>query len=244
MNSITQIIDSIKSTPRLNPTEIYNEGWMTRLLVYHSIQQKISIQGIEFEKLSNWTSEALISSPFVKADTRREGYTHADMTLGDFDVDYAKRGEVVVRPIAQLFGIIEAKMGSNLSQGTTTVNDGYNQASRNVACIASNTFKYDCDIFFGVAAPADTLSKHHVDQQLAAIEEQIHNRFAYYDELDEPSNKDKKVIESRDAIIEKAKMCRTWSLSYEDWIASFTATEVRNELAAFYKDCRKWNRLS
>ena len=40
---INKIIDSIdQEQPNLNPTQIYNEGWMTRLLVKFSIEDKLN----------------------------------------------------------------------------------------------------------------------------------------------------------------------------------------------------------
>lgn len=99
--TIAQVISSISSQPRLNPTAIYNEGWMTRLLVYRSIEQKLVFNRIDFGNLKNWTSEGLISSPFIKAEHYREGYTHADMALGDFSIKYEERGEITVEKDAR-----------------------------------------------------------------------------------------------------------------------------------------------
>ena len=46
---INKIIDSIdQEQPNLNPTQIYNEGWMTRLLVKFSIEDKLKFKGIDF----------------------------------------------------------------------------------------------------------------------------------------------------------------------------------------------------
>lgn len=237
MKAILDTINSIGVQPRINPTEIYNEGWMTRLLVHHSIAQRLVLNGIDFGDLQNWTSEGLISSPFVFAKTYREGYTHADMALGDFTIDYSHRGEIKVNDNARFFGIIEAKMGSNLSQGTTTVPDEYNQASRNVACIAANTFDKSCEIFFGVVAPADVLIKHEIDKQIKMRHEQIAKRFKRYE------NTDDKAKDNQNAILAKVDKCAVWLLSYEDWINAFTDSSVRKELSDFYAECRKWNRL-
>lgn len=139
MNDIIEIIQSMDTdTIHLNPSEFYNEGWMIRLLVKKSIEKKICIGTINYADISNWTSEGLISSPFVSAPKYREGYTHSDIALGDFIIDYANRGEIIIKDNAKLFGIFEAKMKSNLSQRTTYAAD-YNQASRIIACILSNT---------------------------------------------------------------------------------------------------------
>jgi len=94
MNAILKIIETISTdNPALNPTAIYNEGWMTRLLVHYSIKEKIVLHDIDFSKIRNNTSEALIDSPFVHASKYREGYTHADMVLGDFTVNFGLNGK-------------------------------------------------------------------------------------------------------------------------------------------------------
>lgn len=238
MNSFLDIIKSIDSRlPNINPTEIYNEGWMTRLLVYYSLQEKINLEDLDFKKIETWTSEALISSPFVKADFKREGYTHADMALGDFSVDYKDRGEIKILDNAKIFGIIEAKMGSNLSQGTTHA-PNYNQASRNLACIASNTFDKECEIFFGVAAPEKMLKKHEIKEQidLNTMICQIEERFSDY------TSEFKKDVKM-DLIISKAKRCNVWMISYEKWIENFNHVEIKKILKEFYNKAKFWNRI-
>lgn len=153
MDDIVEIINSIETDkPNINPTEIYNEDWMTRILVKKSIESKLKIKNIDFSRIRNWTSEALISSPFIQAPNHKEGYTHVDMALGDFIVNYDKRGQIIINKDAEIFGILEAKMKSNLSQVTKYV-ENYNQASRNIVCIANNTLMSNCLIYFGVVGP-------------------------------------------------------------------------------------------
>ncbi len=238
MNSIIKLISSLSDDqPRMNPTEIYNEGWMTRLLVHYSVQENLTIQDIRFGDLKNWTSEGLISSPFVFANKYREGYTHADMTLGDFTINYEERGEININPEADVFGIIEAKMGSPLSSGTKNA-PNYNQASRNIACIAYNTRGTDISTFFGVVAPASTLIKHRVEEKLkkTSYVQQIEDRFKLYED-DNPVLKVKKEVYRRSLAI------RAFMFSYEDWIQSFEGKECHQELSDFYTLCLKWNRI-
>jgi hypothetical protein len=74
MKEIFEIINSIDlKNPNINPTVIYNEGWMTRLLVYHSIKEKIKLGIIDFSQQVNRKSDAKIESPFLKAEKHREG---------------------------------------------------------------------------------------------------------------------------------------------------------------------------
>lgn len=234
MNAIIDIIKSIKNIQsNVNPTEIYNEGWMTRLLVHHSINKYLTFKGIEFGKFSNWTSEALISSPFVKAEKNREGYTHADMALGDFSVDYATRGEIDINKSAKIFGIIEAKMGSNLSKGTTHAKE-YNQASRNLACIAHKTFDSDCSIFFTVVAPEKKIIEHDIKGQvnLPDMISEIERRFSEY-----PSESITK--ENYSKIIAKAKSSKISVISYEEWLEELNYVP----LYEFYDWCLHWNKI-
>jgi hypothetical protein len=235
MRDILEIIESIDSGQiHINPTQIYNEGWMTRLLVKKSIESKKQINGIDFSKIQNWTSEGLISSPFVNAPYKREGYTHADIALGDFSIDYAKRGEINIKD-ARVFGVIEAKMNSNLSQRTTHAIK-YNQAARNIVCILSNT-KDSTETFFCIAAPSITIKNFSFKSQidLDLITDQIKARFEVYDQNFRESNNETDIL----ARIEKVKPNL---ISYEDWIENFEGDDFKM-INDFYQECRKWNRL-
>ena len=239
MDSFSDIINSIeKENPCINPTIIYNEGWMTRLLVFQSLIEKTVVGKIDFSRILNWTSEALISSPFVHAKDYKEGYTHADIAFGDFSVNYEKRGEIIINKDAKIFGIIEAKMGSNLSQRTTHVDD-YNQASRNLACIAYNTIdKIDCETFFTVVAPESMLIKHSINKQIQIdnLIGQIEKRYNLY-----PQNEP--VRDQIDLILAKAWTCKIESVSYQDWIDKIVDIDAKNYLQEFYDKAKKWNRL-
>ncbi len=58
MNNLIEIIKSIDSTmPKINPTLIYNEGWMIRLLVYHSFLENLRLHNLDFSKIKNWCSD-------------------------------------------------------------------------------------------------------------------------------------------------------------------------------------------
>jgi len=237
LNFIEQVLHSIengteKKVSNVNPTEIFNEGWMIRLLVYQSLKDKINIDGlIDFNSVKNWSSEGLISSPFVKTSKNKEGYTHADMSLGDFSINYESRGDIIVNENASTFGIIEAKMKSNLSQKTTNA-PNYNQASRNLACIAENVKNESCQTFFAVVAPSKMIEKHNISGQVEKdiMIHQISKRF-------ELSG-----LAVDMELIKRAKKCRIKVLSYEDWIdmLSDKSKDVINE---FYMNCLKWNRV-
>ncbi len=209
---------------------------MLRLLIQQSITEQLIVHGLAFSKIKNWTSEALISSPFVLANERREGYTHADAALGDFKVDYSKRGEIIVAKNASIFGIIEAKMGSNLSQGTTHAKN-YNQASRNITCIAHNTrCNSACETFFFIAAPESTINNHKLQEQLNQATIQIGHRFGAYPE-------DDSVTDNMDTILCIADKMLKKVISFEEWLGAIQDQNAKEDLQDFYCECLKWNKV-
>jgi len=238
MNNST--VDKIRALNSLsegiNPTIIYNEGWMIRLLVIESMIEKLKINKIDFGLLAskNWSSEALITSPFVETKENKEGYTHADIILGDFSVNYNERGDVKLSDSPDVLGIIEAKMGSNLSQGTSNAKDIYNQASRNVCCLSYVTRRNpNCEIFFVVAAPKVTINKHSIERQVKRenILLQIEKRFQHSKETYLPEIKNQ---------VEK---CKLVIISYEDWLKELRNSKVQKMLGDFYIKCLKYNKI-
>ncbi|MDR2651491.1 MAG: hypothetical protein LBC68_04140 [Prevotellaceae bacterium] len=230
------------SPSKINPTVIFNEGWMTRILVEASIDEKLEIGGIDFSKIKSWTSEALIGSPFVSKKGNKiekgEGYTHADIILGDFKIDYSNRGEIIMEDNAHILGIIEAKMGSNFSKGTSNAKEGYNQASRNICCLAYYAIKNapDCEIFFIIAAPQKKLNKIEEKIKRDLIKDQISERY----KTSNITNEDEK-----EKIIKKVSECNISSISYEEWIEKIKNQSPKDVsiLKKFYDDCISYNKI-
>ena len=246
MKGFYELIQSmITNCAYVNPTEIYNEGWMTRLLMHYSVKEELKFEdiGIEIDttfRNKHWTSEALISSPFVSAKSKREGYTHPDIAIGDFNVDYCSSGRLEVEKKAKVFGIIEAKMKSPLSKGTTNAKE-FNQASRTVACIAHNT-TIECKTFFYIVLPESKRDHKKMDGTTIidlvsrdTIGEQIIERVKSHN----TTNQDQ--IDKN--LIERVKQCKLGVITYKDWIAAFDNTEIKEELNEFYVKCMKWNKI-
>lgn len=231
MQTIIDVIKSIESNnSNINPTQIYNEGWMTRILMIQSIKEKIIFKDINFANI-NWTSEALISSPFINTKLNREGYTHADIAFGDFKVDFKESGKITILDNAKIFGIIEAKMKSGLSKETKNFKK-YNQASRSLLCIGKNTYDKNCKTFLIIVVPLCRLEKIKKDTNLEILHSQIDNR--YIEHIDD--------IYSRE-IIKKAKNCKIMVWSYEEWIEAIADSDSKKYLNDFYKKTLIWNRL-
>lgn len=247
MKGLFELINTMSSKNALiNPTEIYNEGWMTRLVMYYSVEEGLAYRDIGIEvngtfNNKNWTSEALISSPFVSAKTKREGYTHPDIAIGDFSVDFSKSGRLIVDDNAKEFGIIEAKLNSPLSKETKNAKD-FNQASRSVACISANTNE-NCTTFFYVVLPKSksnhqkrdgTTIKDIVDS--VYILQQIKSRVKAHNNANKSD-----LVDNR--LLDKVKHCSTGVINYEDWINAFKNSEIRKELNEFYDYCKIFNKI-
>ncbi len=118
-------------------TDVFNEGWMLRLIL-DAIQSNEIDNDLRFLPGSRWYSEARLDPPFqpvAKPDALGEGPTHADGVIGHFDFRDQTKAGLRLKTGADQFVVIEAKMFSNLSRGTKNALE-YNQAARNVACMA------------------------------------------------------------------------------------------------------------
>ena len=118
------------------PTELYNEGWMLRLVLDWYSQRPGTDSGALFEQGARWFSEGRLSSQFLprhRGDKLAETHTHTDGVVGHFDI--AQRSEVRPQSGATQLLVLEAKLASKLSSGTRRA-PGYDQAARSVACLA------------------------------------------------------------------------------------------------------------
>jgi hypothetical protein len=140
-NSLIEILKTCESNgngqQRFPPTEVFNEGWMLRLLL--DALQTVDVRDpLGFLEGAMWYSEARLSSPFCptkRQDPLGESFTHADGIIGNFEFRKKTKTGFKLTDGARQFIVLEAKMFSNLSCGTKNAL-GYNQAARNVACMA------------------------------------------------------------------------------------------------------------
>ncbi len=119
------------------PTDLFNEGWLLRLVLdWYSRNTEVS-SPLQFAPNARWFSEARLPSAFLKRhhkDRLAEGWTSADGVIGHFDLSHRKSG-CKLQADARQFVVTEAKIFSKLSPGVTNA-PYYDQAARNVACIA------------------------------------------------------------------------------------------------------------
>lgn len=120
------------------PTEVFNESWMLRLVLDAIQSLNIDTHPLAFTAGARWYSEALLESPFKaskREDRLAEGFTNADGVIGHFEFRHTTKAGLRLMNNTSQFVVTEAKMFSPLSTRTRNASN-YDQAARNVACMA------------------------------------------------------------------------------------------------------------
>jgi hypothetical protein len=227
----------------LPPTELYNEGWMLRLILDWFERNRDLLHVLSFLPEARWFSEALLPSRFLprrRGDDRAESFTHADGVVGHFKIAPGERGETRLTPNTRQFLVIEAKLGSNLSAGTKNA-PSYDQAARYVACMAhmvgiSRVEPRSLERFaFYVLAPRrqidasvfrDLVTKHSILKKVQARVEQYHGEWdLWFRETFQP------VLERLDIGL----------LSWESILDCFPTNSEISEIREFYVRCLQFN---
>jgi hypothetical protein len=227
----------------LPPTSLFNEGWMLRLVLDWFSRQTPSDHPLSFAARARWYSEALLRSQFRarrRGDPHAEAWTHADGVIGHFHIRRG-RGDVELDGDAQQLVVTEAKLFSGLSAGTTRARE-FNQAARNVACIAELMMHRDirqlARLAFVVLAPEEQIgrgvfgemcNRDHVARTVAA-------RVGSYE-----GEKDKWHV---DVFLPTLRRIELRLLSWEEilaYIVDIDHTEGA-PLSDFYSECLRFNR--
>ena len=185
-----------QETPNFPPTILYNEGWLLRLVVDWFSKSGFTNHPLSFPDDGHWFSEARLPSAFLarfRGDPLAESHTNADGVIGHFTIGSTGKTDLALIPDATHFVVIEAKLYSGLSKGVKHARY-YDQAARNVACIAEVLKRSGCkpnsfsQLAFYVLAPKDQITARtftsHLDKQ--SINDKVKKRIKPYDrELDE-----------------------------------------------------------
>ena len=219
---------------------------MLRLVLDWAASHPTSIAPLRFEEGSTWYSEALLGSRFrprTRGDSSGEGFTHADGVIGHFRLRPGGRGDIELLPGARQLTVIEAKMASGLSAGTTHA-PAFNQAARNVACIAhllttSGASSATVTNFgFVLIAPAARIAEGAfalLDK--VSIARAVEDRAKSFDsDAVEWSGKTFAPILDR---------CKVTAIAWEDVLAQITAIEpiAGERFLEFYSQCLRFNPL-
>jgi hypothetical protein len=110
---ITELLSKAKDPDRVFPaTDLYNEGWMLRLVIDWFSRNPPVECDIRFLKGSRWYSEALLPSQFLarqRGDKLAESWTHADGVIGHFEIGKNADGDLTlyaVRQDAELYALL------------------------------------------------------------------------------------------------------------------------------------------
>jgi hypothetical protein len=139
LERITRMLDCCGTEePFFPPTDLYNECWMLRLVLAWFSENPDADHPLAISGNERWYSEALLPSAFLpryRGDPHAESWTHADGVIGNFGIGKNGAGDLDLKKDAETLVVLEAKMFSKLSPGVTHARY-YNQAARNVACMA------------------------------------------------------------------------------------------------------------
>jgi hypothetical protein len=239
---LAQSTGKVAHTP---PTLLYNEGWMLRLVLDWCSEHPTAVEPFLFLPNARWYSEALLPSRFGGRGGQREGFTHADGVIGHFEFRPGGRGDIELVPGAKQFSVIEAKMGSLLSTGIKNA-PAYNQAARNIACMAHMTARVSPDtsslkrVSFTVIAPEQRISERAFEAELAleALEQAVRTRTAMFEGLH-----DEWFANNFQALLPK---CEIKAVSWEDTVETISAVDqaTGKEFQDFLSICLKHNPMS
>jgi len=176
--------------PSFPPTTLYNESWLLRLVVDWFSKSGINEHPLSFPEDGCWFSEARLHSAFLprfRGDPLGESHTNADGAIGHFMIGSRGKTDLDLTPNTTHFVVLEAKLYSGLSKGVTNARY-YDQAARNIACIAEALRRAECkpkfftQIGFYVLAPEDQIISRtfsrHLDKQ--SINNKVNRRICSY----------------------------------------------------------------
>ena len=244
---IIELLSKAKDSDRVFPaTDLYNEGWMLRLILDWFSQNPQVESDIQFLKQSRWYSEALLPSQFLtryRGDQLAESWTHADGVIGHFEIGQNADGDLTLNENATQLVVTEAKMFSKLSSGVTHASY-FNQAARNVACIAEIISRANIqpdsfeDIAFYVVAPISRIDEGVFSTQMTkeGIREVVQKRVSEYEDQAKNQWFDEWFLPTLD--IMKLR-CISWEEPLSV-ISKHSSSEGR-ELSEFYAKCLEFN---
>ena len=102
LQSISRILNTVgQADSPLKATELFNEGWMLRLVLDHLQTEECPQHPFSFRAGAKWFSEGLLPSPFLaefRGDLRAEGWTNADGVVGHFAISQYAKGDLSLVP--------------------------------------------------------------------------------------------------------------------------------------------------
>ena len=229
------------ATPHFRPAELYNEGWLVKLVLDQASSIEYDAHPLGFLPDSTWFSEALLPTAFkaqYRGDRLAESRTHADGVVGHFMVGSTARTDFELLPGARQFTVVEAKMGSPLASGVIHA-PYFDQAARSVACMTEALAKGNLRpstlerLDFVVLAPHSSIDRgtFSCELQPGSIRSKVEKRVAAYD----GSLKHWHAEYFEPTLARIRLLCLSWESAIE-WICE-KKPEVEEQLVGFYDLC-------
>jgi hypothetical protein len=255
MSPIERINDMLRlanSKGRLFPATIYyNEGWLLRLIIDWFSRNQCMDHPLNFNQNARWFSEALLPSQFFarqRVDNLAEGWTHADGVIGHVLIGDASLADTKVANDATQFIVTEAKMFSPLSSRVTKA-AYFDQAARNVACIAEVLFRAKREptkistLGFFVLAPTEQISGGKFAREMTkeSIREKVSRRVSEYS----APELDAKERWHQEWFLPTLEQIKIDVMSWEKIVDTVCAKDAGfgADLAEFYKECLRFNQI-
>jgi len=231
--------------PNFRPTEIYNESWLVKLIMWQASTIENQDFPLGFLAESTWFSEALLPTAFkarYQGNKLSESRTNADGVIGHFLIGEKAKADLELKANPAQFTVVEAKVSAPLSKGTSHAKY-FDQAARNVACMAEVIARKNINpasfsrLDFIVLAPKSSIENGKFQKQMDrdSIHSKVKRRVSEYDG---------KLDAWFENYFEPTIHCiQLHSLSWEDvihWIRSEKSDEA-NDLTDFYNLCLKFN---
>lgn len=243
-------------TARFPLTEIFNEGWMLRLILDATQHLGVTDSPLRFLPDAGWFSEARLGSPFqarYRGDDLAEGFTNVDGVIGHFDFRSDTKAGLRISANCRQLVVVEAKISSNLSSRVSNAT-GYDQAARNVACIADAIARSGVDLAdidevgFYVVAPLSefrpTITNLEKCTSTTSIQQKIDNRICDYESAGRTEAESLRVWEHEHFMplldrMESANSLRV--LSWDELIKNVSHIDSTqgDEILKFYQRCLK-----
>jgi len=249
MNNI--LIDILKNfdpqNPTFRPTEIYNEGWLLKILLNEYSKPENREGLLKFSEGATWFSESMLPTKFTarkRGDNKAESRTNADGVIGHIKVGDEGKADLKLTDNAKQFDVIEAKMNSKLTKNVKN-SPTYDQAARTVACMAETLDRNEIQpntlnsLAYIVLAPEKHIDKNNFMELVTndAIRKKVEERVNGYKNDDDYQIYKNWFEERFVPALDKTKL---EVLSWESVIEQLPGGR-KKEIREFYDKCLEYN---
>lgn len=249
---INNLLDACSGVnPPFPPTDLYQEKWLLRIVLHWFANHRDVPSPLQFyDERARWFSEAFLPSAFLarpgfrRQDPLAENWTHADGVVGHFGVGIRGKSDLDLLRDSKQLKVLEAKIFSPLKPGVTK-KPYYDQAARNVACIAEvlkraprSPAELDSLAFY-VLAPQTQIESGVFDDKMKrdSIYRKVEKRVGEY-AGERDSWFTEWFVPTLDRLAPELK-CISW----EELIETITSADSASgeQIQSFYDLCRRFN---